>query len=497
MKIKNPDGAFSGRRYPVGILTNQAFSRAAGASLIPGNTVGLLRDAAENYPAWLKALKGAEKLIHFESYIIHEDRTGQEFAEVLMAKAREGVRVRLIYDWLGGWGKTSQRFWKALQQAGVEVRCFNPPRLLAPLDWIHRDHRKSIVVDNRVAFVSGLCIGKMWVGDPKRQIDPWRDTGLQLEGPAVADVARAFAEIWAEMGSPIPPDEIPLPDSLSPVGTVSLRVLAESVFMANTFRLDILVAALARERLWLTDAYYAGTPTYGQALRAASQDGVDVRLLVPGKGSDITLIQAISRAGYRPLLEAGVRVFEWNGSMIHAKTAVADGRWARVGSTNLNLASWIGNYELDVIVEDQAFGLEMEDLFLNDLNQATEIVLKGKRKGTGQGRIKEKRVRGAGGSAGRAMTGALRLGNAIGAAIRAQKEHGPAEAYLLKWAGFLLLVFTLVSFVSPRLIAYPLAALTLFLAMSFLLQAYRFRKKERTSVAQGKEKKLDRKEESL
>src|SRR6185503_4878833 len=133
-------------------------------------------------------------------------------------------------------------------------------------------------------------------------------------------------------------------------------------------------AAMAQRTLWLTDAYFVGVTGYVQGLRAAVMDGVDVRLLVPG-ATDIPIIRAVSRAGYRPLLEAGIRVFEWNGPMLNAKTAVADGHWARVGSTNLNLASWIGNWELDVAVEDLEFGDEMEQMYLQDLDNATEIVL--------------------------------------------------------------------------------------------------------------------------
>ena len=131
---------------------------------------------------------------------------------------------------------------------------------------------------------------------------------------------------------------------------------------ATSRSVDQLFAALARHTLWLTDAYYAGTTPYVQAVRSAAADGVDVRLLVPGT-SDIPALRPLSRAGYRPLLEAGVRVFEWNGSMLHAKTAVTDGKWARVGSTNLNLASWLGNRELDVIVEDQPFARRMEEMY--------------------------------------------------------------------------------------------------------------------------------------
>ena len=143
---------------------------------------------------------------------------------------------------------------------------------------------------------------------------------------------------------------------------------------AGLYRLDLLIAALARRSLWLTDAYFIGSTSYVQALRAAARDDVDVRLLVPG-ATDIPLLRGISRAAYQPLLEAGVRVFEWNGPMIHAKTAVADGRWARVGSTNLNIASWMGNYELDVAVEDQAFARAMEDMYQEDLRSSTEVVI--------------------------------------------------------------------------------------------------------------------------
>jgi cardiolipin synthase A/B len=149
-------------------LADQAFSRAAGAPLIEANRVRLLKNATENYPAWLDAIRAAKHHIHFESYIIHEDDAGRKFAEAFLAKAREGVRVRLIYDWMGGFGKTSRSFWNHLRAGGVEVRCYNPPRLDAPLGWLSRDHRKTLTVDGRVGFISGLCIGKMWVGVPEK-----------------------------------------------------------------------------------------------------------------------------------------------------------------------------------------------------------------------------------------------------------------------------------------------------------------------------------------
>src|SRR3954451_16166541 len=176
------------------------------------------------------------------------------------------------------------------------------------------------------------------------------------------------------MGDAIPDAELRGIGEDMEAGDTTVRVVATVPMTAGMSRVDELVAALARERLWLTDAYYAGITSYVQALTAAAKDGVDVRLLVPN-GTDIPLLRPLSRAGYRPLLEAGVRVFEWNGPMLHAKTAVADGHWARVGSSNLNVSSWFGNFELDLVVEDERFGQDMDAMYLEDLSNATEVVL--------------------------------------------------------------------------------------------------------------------------
>jgi len=361
---------------------------------------------------------------------------------------------------------------RRLREGGVEVRCFNPPRFLEPLGWIARDHRKSLVVDGRVAFVTGLCVGKMWEGWPERGLPGWRDTGVEIRGPAVGDVARAFSETWATCGSPLE-EERPKPGRLPEEGQVALRVVASTSGTSGLYRVDPLMAALARRTLWLTDAYYAGTPAYVQALRGAAQDGVDVRLLVPGRGSDLRLMQAISRAGYRPLLDGGVRVFEWNGPMLHAKTAVADARWARVGSTNLNLASWMGNWELDVVVEDEAFGQAMEAMYVDDLGNATEIVLEQRRRVRPAGGGRVPRRRGVGGTAGRAAAGALRIGNAIGSALRARRLHGPAEQRLMLQGGVALAAVAALAFFWPRLVAWPLGALCFWLALSLLVRARR------------------------
>ncbi|MDN5752146.1 MAG: phospholipase D-like domain-containing protein, partial [Nitrosospira sp.] len=182
------------------MLAAQAFSRAAGAPLVHGNSIRLLKDGSGNYPAWLDAIYSAKETIHFENYIIRDDNVGQQFADALIAKAEKGVRVRLIYDWMGALIETSASYWRRLRDGGVEVRCFNPPRFDSPLGWLSRLHRKSVCVDNRIAFVSGLCVGQMWVGYPERDIPPWRDTGVEVCGPVVADVTRSFSRAWAATG---------------------------------------------------------------------------------------------------------------------------------------------------------------------------------------------------------------------------------------------------------------------------------------------------------
>jgi cardiolipin synthase len=240
------------------------------------------------------------------------------------------------------------------------------------------------------------------------------------------------------------------------------------------FRVDQLVAELARQRLWLTDAYYAATSSYVEALRAAARDGVDVRLLVPG-GTDIPLLRPLSRAGYRALLGAGVRVFEWNGSMLHAKTAVADGRWARVGSTNLNVASWLGNLELDVVVEDEAFARDMERMYLDDLGHATEVVLDARRRIRAPAAHDLGPTVSGGGSAGRATAGLLRIGNTVGAAMGDHRVLEPLEGRIMLVAGGILLGLAFLIALFPRAFAYAAAATIVWLALALLYRGVRLR----------------------
>ena len=469
------------------VFADQAFSRAAGAPLIPGNRVRLLRNAEENYPAWKEAIRGAERTICFENYIIDDDEVGREFAALLAQKAREGVRVRVIYDWMGALARSGWSFWRALRRAGVEVRCFNPPRVDSAFGWLSRDHRKTIVVDSRIAFVTGLCVGRVWAGNPARRIAPWRDTGISLEGPAVSPVEEAFASTWAACGAPLPEAE-PGAGGAAPaaVGNVSLRIIASQPGVAAMYRLDQLIAALARESIWLTDAYFVGTSSYVQALCAAAADGVDVRLLLP-RAADVPFVRAISRAGYRTLIEAGVRIFEWNGPMLHAKTAVADGRWARVGSTNLNLASWVSNWELDVIAEDEGFASEMQAMYLDDLSHSTEIVLTRKRHAQPiVPRRLRTRPRGAArGSANWAAKGVLRVGKVVGAAVINSRVLGPAEASLMLTGGLVLAALVAVAILFPRAVAGVLAVLGALVALTLLVQAWRLRFRRKKSAGEA------------
>ncbi len=454
-------------------LAERAFARASGAEPIAGNATRLLLDARENFPAWLAAIETASDFVLFESYIIDDDAVGRRFADALAARAREGVAVYVVYDWLGSRG--SAALWAMLRAAGAKVRGFNAPRVASPLGWLARDHRKTIVVDGRVGFVSGLCVSVKWQGDPSRQLEPWRDTGIELRGPAVAELSRAFADVWSACDGPQLPREFLVPRA-EPAGDVRVRVVAGAPNAAGTYRLDLVIASLARRHLWLTDAYFVGTAVYVQALAAAAHDGVDVRLLVPGS-SDIPILSAVSRAGYRPLLEAGVRVYEWRGTMLHAKTAVADGLWARVGSTNLNLASWMGNYELDVAVENAAFAEQMARQYEADLERATEIVLTPRnrvRRAEG-GRAPEAR-HALSGSAGRAAAGAVSVGSTLGAALTNRRVLGPAEAGLLARVGVFVAALAVIAVVWPRAVAWPLAVVGAWLGLAWIGQAMALRR---------------------
>ena len=466
---------------PNRLLAEQALSRTAGAPLLDGNAVDLLIDAAAHYDAWLAAIRGARERVLLENYIIRNDDVGRAFLDALVERAQAGVFVAVVVDWVGCLGQSRNAFWAPLRKAGGDVRIFNPPQLGQPLGWISRDHRKLLVVDGVLGFLSGVCISAKWLGNPKHDVPPWRDTGVTLRGPAVAELETAFAQSWGEIGSPLLPFA-PIPEPEVPAGDVSLRLIATQPATAGMYRLDQLIASMARKTLWLTDAYFVGLAPYVQALLAAARDGVDVRLLVPGS-SDIPAVASVSRSGYRPLLKAGIRVFEWNGSMLHAKTAVADGQWARVGSSNLNIASWLSNRELDVAVEDAGFAGQLAVQYEKDLGNATEIVLATRRRRHGSSEqvrsseTRPPRVRHGGGSSGRAAAGALRIANSVGAALTNRRVLGDTSSGPLFIGTVVLAALAVIAILWPAWIGWPFSAVAGWFALNLGIRSWRLRKR--------------------
>jgi phosphatidylserine/phosphatidylglycerophosphate/cardiolipin synthase-like enzyme len=412
---------------------------------------------------------------------------GRRFLDLLIAKAREGVTVRVLYDWFGTGIGPMLGLFSPLTAAGGTVRAFNPPSLTAALGWLRRDHRKLITVDGEVAFVSGLCIGQAWEGRPDRGQEPWRDTGLEIVGPAVEGAEQAFADTW-RLASDDPNESLPIAAPSPPAGSVNLRLIPTDPFTANLLRLDLLVTTLARRSLWIADAYFIGTGPYLEALRRASADGVDVRLLLP-RDSDVGWTVPVSRSLYRPLLESGVRIFEWNGTMMHAKTAVADGRWARIGSTNLNLNSWIGNWELDVAIEDQGIARTLESHYEADLERSTEMVLSTYRRrsrprfrrDTRTPRAAPRRLR----SSRRVVRTVTGVGRSVGAAITGNRPIEGFELVPLIAVSLMLTLLAVVGLVMPRAVAWPAAILAAWTATTVFIEAWTVWRKDRRTRAQS------------
>ncbi|MDE0475771.1 MAG: phospholipase D-like domain-containing protein, partial [Gammaproteobacteria bacterium] len=179
----------------------KAMDRSAGAPRIDDNDIRLNFDGPHTFESWIDAIGSARRFVHFENYVVRDDRTGRAFRDILVAKAEQGVEVRVLYDWVGCWA-TPARYWKPFREKGVQVRAFNRPALRDPFGVLQRDHRKLVCVDGEVAFVGGFCIGDEWAGTEDRA--PWRDTGAELRGPAALAAARAFGRLWDEIGDPVP-----------------------------------------------------------------------------------------------------------------------------------------------------------------------------------------------------------------------------------------------------------------------------------------------------
>ena len=350
---------------------SHALDRATGARPIPGNLVRHIAISSDALDAMLEMIANANRTVHFENYIIRDDATGRRFATAWAERARAGVRVRVLYDAFGSLG-TSHAYWRELRNSGVDVRPFRPLWTSGPVAAFSRDHRKLLVVDGAKAMTGGLCIGDEWAGDPTAGQPCWRDTMLAVCGPAVAVLEVAFGRMWARAGRPLPEDETTAaPEECGPS---AVRVVEGVPGQSRIYRAVQLLAAAVTERLWITDAYLVAPPPLFAALVDAARSGVDVRLVLPGM-SDIPIVRIFTRGGYRELLHAGARIFEYRGAMVHAKTFVGDHEWARVGSSNLNVSSLMGNYELDLIAEHEALTATLATQFLHDMAQSREIVL--------------------------------------------------------------------------------------------------------------------------
>jgi len=476
--------------------------RAAGAARVEGNRLSLQFDGPSTFESWIEAIEGAERYIHFENYILRDDRTGRTFRDALIAKAREGVAVRVLYDWMGSWA-TPRRYWKPFVGAGVEVRAFNRPGIRDPFGVFQRDHRKLVCVDGRVAFVGGFCVGNEWAGTDEEP--PWRDTGVEIRGPAAAAAARAFERIWDEIGDPVPDALRTDPRVGAPAGETPVWIIEGQPWRSRVYRASQVVAASARDRLWITDPYFVAPRPVSEAFTAASRDGVDVRILVPAH-NNWPWVGSLSRGGYRQLLEAGVRIFEWQGPMIHAKTAVCDGVWSRVGSSNLNASSLLGNWEIDVGVLDEELAAQMEGLFLADLASSQEIVLPGRRPrpildrgrggggpdprlpatsldpgGTLQERIEQ--WRSSGGSSAWRIADLVRAGSVFGDAIAGHRVLGREDRTVLGTVAVLVLLLAGVAALFPTFVGWSIAAVAgwfgIVLGFRAANQARRARREER------------------
>ncbi len=346
----------------------RVLSRTARSRPVPGNAVRLLLDT-DALEAMHDLAAQAQHWLHFENYIIRSDQTGWRFADAWTRAARRGVRVRVLYDWLGSRG-TSRQYWRTLRAAGIDVRSFNPPRLLDVVANVTRDHRKLVVADGTRAIIGGLCLGNEWAGDSSRDIQPWRDTAVEVSGPAAAVLDQTFESMWQEARGQLPAEE--RATDVPACGEAAVQVVSGSPGRGRVFRMVELLVAGSADRLWITDAYLVAPRRLARVFIDAAHEGVDVRLLVPGS-SDLPVVRNLTRIGYRDLLRAGVRIYEWDGPMLHAKSLVADGVRVRIGSSNLNASSLLGNYELDVFIDDRPLAEALERRFRRDIARSAEI----------------------------------------------------------------------------------------------------------------------------
>jgi cardiolipin synthase len=355
--------------------------RIAAADASSGNEVELMRDGTRIFDAMIDVITQARETVVLESYLVVSDSVGERFSVALIAAAARGVKVRMIADWAGSRG-AKRAYWRALREGGVDVRIFNKPGFRAWLGLLPRDHRKALVADEQVCVTGGIGLSEVWsgFGVGKKKTAPWRDTAVLIRGPAAQDMARAFETMWKranfEERRAARRHAVRRARNTGTVPGQSAGAVV-GIIEGEPWRLRVAralqIQSVSAERtIWIASAYFYPSSAEIEALCGAALDGVDVRVLVPSK-YDHPWVRMLTRRVYKQLLRNGVRIWEWNGVMMHAKTSVIDGRWVRVGSTDFNPLGIAINYELDAVMESQKLGKEAEAMFLRDLEESTEI----------------------------------------------------------------------------------------------------------------------------
>lgn len=345
-----------------------------GGPVRPGNQVEVLRNGCRTFPSMLAAIASATNTIDFSSYIYWPGEVTSQFSDAFMERAAAGVEVNMVLD---AWGsaKLDREHLERLRRAGVNVCFFRAPHWYSIHKLNNRMHRRLLIVDGKVGFAGGVGIADVWAGDAQ---DPehWRETHVRLEGPAVLDVLGGFIDNWAEAtGQLLGAHHFPELRSFD--DGVAVQVTRSSPGTGGTAAAQLFYAAIAgaRQRLWLTTAYFAASGAFVDGLCDAARRGVDVRVLTNGPCIDKEIVRQTGRRLYGPLLEAGVRIFEYQQTMLHAKVLVVDGAWANVGSANFDHRSLALDVELNVAFDDAGLCAEFEKHFLDDMEVSKEIDL--------------------------------------------------------------------------------------------------------------------------
>jgi len=354
---------------------------ATGSPLIEGNKVTLLNDGPQTMRAMMAAIAAAKDHINLETYIFDQDEMGLKFADLLIARQRAGVQVNIIYDSVGTIG-TPQEFFEKMRDAGIHLVAFNPVnplRLIGAWEPNNRDHRKILIIDGIVAFTGGINISANYANSStfrskaRRNVEyGWRDTHIQIEGPAVAALQWLFLETWARQKSPDLPDSNFFPP-LKNVGNKLVRILAsEPDGDHDIYKAYVVAIQEAKRTIHVTNAYFVPDVQILRALCDAAQRKVDVKIILPGV-TDSSLVFHAARSFYGEMLECGIKIYQMQKAVLHAKTAVIDNVWATVGSTNLDTRSFLHNQEVNVVVFGGDFSTAMENMFAEDLRNSVEV----------------------------------------------------------------------------------------------------------------------------